>query len=195
MLTYSQALSICLRLLLPLAAESVATEKTRGTLKLYFAAQIASTAATWFGERSLGLSSGAYRAVYVAVTAAILLAAVAVAWQAGARFSWLATVPSSAFFAYFVARGASRSVDFWIVLVEMTVMLVCGFSVGIRFATTRNRNHAILSIMWLIYAIYDAHWLLNVHVSAFEYLCPTYIVTVLCLCVARENWRTIDGQV
>lgn len=140
-----------------------------------------------------GLSSNAYRAVYVTTTLMIIFASVAVAWQAGARLIWFTTGVSSVFFAYFVARDIARSIDFWIVLIEMAVVLACGFTIGIRFGATRNRNHAILSIMWLFYAIYDAHWLLNTHVAILEYIAPTYIVTILCFCIARENWNKEPG--
>lgn len=181
-------LHISLRLLLPLTAELLALCLTRGSLRRYCIAQSLATVATFFGEDRYGLNSNAYRVIYVSATSLVVASLFAIAWEAGARLVWITTGLSSCFYGYLVQRKHVWTLDFSIVLVETVALLTVAFTLGIRFAATRDRNHVILSFMFMLFATYDAHWLVNVHIPIFEYLCPTYLVVVGCLWLARHNY-------
>lgn len=166
--------------MLAMVAEITAIARTKGTVKLYFFAELISTLDTWVAEQAFGLDSNLYRIVYSVATLLILLVSARITWEARARWCLLTAALCASSGLWFTWHYA-KSVDFWIVLSEGCLLLLVGTALGLRAPFEDNHQYVVLATIWLLMAVYDFHWLMNFRIPWIDAMAPSYLIIVACL--------------
>lgn len=183
---------------LPLVAEMLAANRTKGILRSYFLAQIGCTVSCWLGWQLWGIESNWYRLVYSLATMCVLVPSFLLTWQSGARL-WVFLLSALSFSfpvgLWCFLNTSKHDADFWIVAVEASLLAFLGAAAGFRVHLTLDRNLLFLSVLWLLLAGYDCVWIsVDSMGETVNAILPMYLVTAASLAVALHSTESVRGH-
>lgn len=175
-----------------LLPETVALIRTRGVLRQFFVAQAIATVVTSVADAIWTYRSDEYRVLYCLATLGVLWISCRIVRKVSNKvvfFYAILSAMGTGLYSLLKFKG-TRDVDFYIMLVQATVLVFLAIGAGLRVHIERDRNLFILAILWLAMAIYDFNWLLNNRSDMFDYFAPAYLIIVASLCVLVTKQRS-----
>jgi hypothetical protein len=170
---------------LPMLVLAPAVWVSKKTLRAYFLANALNIVGCWIGRQFFAYESNPYRAVYVAVTLPILICAVKLAWEHGARF-WTMTISFLLSVVLFILciKSVKITADNTIVLVEALSLAFVGTAMCFVAPFHKQRRiSCALAITWVVLAIYDFGFVLNSKSELLDSLIPVWIIMACSLWV------------